>query len=170
MERWRKERTLNGQEERYWSIYEVQCNVEHLLPWHRMSLGWHVGMLRGSADQGRELNAVVRNGKKPYEEISNSFSSHYERIFVLSVQVDVELTHKRPWRMMSEEFVDTSPVGWLFKLASLTGWCMRCVDEKILRRVCCAWRIVKRSWRGRCWSRDQLFFFWFSIYIPQQAN
>jgi len=83
MDRPRKKRTLNGQEEKYQSICEVQCNVEHLLPWHRMSLGRHVGMLRGSADQGCELNAVVRNGKRPCEKMSNSFLSHYKEICVL---------------------------------------------------------------------------------------
>ena len=40
-------------------------------------------MLRGSADQGRELNVVVRNGGKPCEKMSNSFSSHYKRLCVL---------------------------------------------------------------------------------------
>ena len=48
-----------------------------------MSLERHVGMLRGSADQGCELNAVVRNGEKPCEKMSNSFLSHYKEICVL---------------------------------------------------------------------------------------
>ena len=48
-----------------------------------MSLERHVGMLRGSADQGCELNAVVRNGEKTCEKMSNSSLSHYKEICVL---------------------------------------------------------------------------------------
>lgn len=89
---------MNGQEEKHWSVCEIRCNVKHLLPWQRMSLGWHMGMLHGSADQGYGLNVVVRNGGKPCVKMSNSASSHYGRVCVLGCsnrrRIDVQKAMK----------------------------------------------------------------------------
>ena len=122
-------------------------------------------MLRGSADQGCELNAVVRNGEEPCEKMSNSSLSHYKEICVLVCSGRRNIDAQEAMKDDERRICGCILCGLIIQTCKFDRIMYAMCRRGSMKTYRKSWKYLmllhahnERSWRG--WSRDQLTTLW----------